>query len=144
MNTDIIKKESKKLTTYALVGVFTTGLTWFLWTLFIIFGKAISQNDSPIWVSFSQFIASFLVIGVSLYLNRKITFKESKRRHEKRSTTIIHFYLIYGFGAFVASLITLLLQKNVGFLNLEIIKLLGIVINVGINYLGQRFWVFKD
>ena len=135
--------ELKKLCTYILIGLGTTGLTWLLWTFF----NYVLQTSVPInpeqSLAFTQFAASFLVIGVSLYLNRKITFRTQARRHKSKWVTAAHYYGVYTLGALLASFCTYLVSRYGPTLPLEVIKLGGLGVNVVINYLGQRFWIFK-
>ena len=135
--------ELRKLTSYVLIGLGTTALTWVLWTLgdsVLRRGLDVSASTS---LAVSQFAASFLVIGVSLYLNRKITFKDHARRHRSKWTTAAHYYAVYTLGSLVASGCTYLLSRHVEGLPLEVIKLTGLGVNVAINYLGQRLWIFR-
>lgn len=135
--------ESKKLISYLIIGLGTTGLTWVLWTFFdfvlrIGLELTIEQSLAP-----AQFAASFLVIGASLYLNRKITFRAHARRHASKWVTAAHYYGVYTLGALLASLCTYLVSRYGPAFPLEVIKLGGLGVNVVINYLGQRFWIFK-
>ena len=135
--------ESKKLFSYVVIGLGTTALTWILWSVFDYFLRRSFGVDSSASLAASQFAASFLVIGASLYLNRKITFKDHARRHRSKWTTAAHYYAVYTLGSLVASGCTYLLSRHVEGLPLEAIKLTGLGVNVAINYLGQRLWIFR-
>ena len=139
-----ITTEFKKIATYGVIGVGLTLLTYILWTGFIAAGEGFGYGllTKEAWVASSQFVASFLVIGLSLYLNRKITFRDHRRRHKSKWMTVVHFYGVYSLGAIFASICTYLLQQVSADIPLEMIKITGLIINVGINYIGQRFWIF--
>lgn len=135
--------ESKKLISYIIIGLGTTALTWGLWTLFDYLAQTVLQLGPETSLAGTQFLASFLVIGVSLYLNRKITFRTHARRHRSKWATAFHYYAVYTAGALLASAATYLLSKTVPNLPLELVKFSGLSLNVVINYLGQRLWIFK-
>jgi putative flippase GtrA len=138
-------KEQKRFLSYVVIGLFTTALTYLIWTIFIQIGfSTFPIFEKRFIVSVCQFLASLVVIGVSLYLNRKITFKDVSRKHKKKSTTIIHFYLLYGTNTLIASVITLIIQSMFPFLFLEIVKFIGIFVNMVLNYLGQKKIIYNS
>lgn len=143
INNFMIGRESKHIASFLAVGLFTTFLMYVLWNFFIYLSNYQGLINEQKSISVSYFLAAFLVIGVSLYLNRKITFKHRQRRYLKKTTTIIQFYFIYTFGALIGALVVYLLQIILRSVNIEIIKILSLGINVMINYLGQRLWIFK-
>lgn len=137
-----MKEESKRIGGFLSVGLLTTFATY----LFISFFNYIFTFIKPadFRSSISYFLGAFLMIGVSLYLNRKVTFKKIQRRHEKKSTTIIHYYAIYTTTAFATSLFVYFIQQKLTFdHSFEIIKIIGLCVNVILNYIGQRFWIFQ-
>jgi putative flippase GtrA len=136
-------QEYKKLISYIVIGLAMTFLTYKLWGLFgwlLLTSTTLSEHNS---LSISYFIAAFLVIGVSLCLNRKITFKTQARRHESKMQTIVNFYGVYCVGALAGALVTFVSSRYGSNISLNIIKLAALGSTVVINYLGQRFWIYK-
>lgn len=139
----MFSQESLRFIKYVLIGLFTTGMTYALWSLFDYLLVPLFPDQREKVLSATFFVASFIMIGISLLLNRKITFKDKQRRHEKKSTTIIHFYALYSFSALCASLFVLLIQFALPNQIDVVYKLSGLVVNVGLNYASQRFWIFR-
>lgn len=148
----IIKNNS--LFSYLIVGIGCTFGVFLLWNVFIFLGRPLISNYNILF-SVSQYLAAFLMIFPSFYLNRKLTFgsKNFKNNSFKRST--IKAYTIYLLAPLIASLVTYLLQSIYNF-ELVSIKQLGIDIKLGrfflqfvglaigfaINYFGQKFWIY--
>jgi putative flippase GtrA len=135
------KNETQKLISYILIGIVTALITFILTGIFNnIFILTVNKNLS---LSFSYFVSSLLVTGVSLFLNRKITFKGINRKHNKIINTVIFYYLLYITTAFIASLLTFYIQNYYSGFDTTYYKLFAIIINVVGNYLGLKFFIFK-
>lgn len=152
-------KESKRLIKYILIGIFTTLLTWIIWNL--LYSVLTTVNSDPnkkiLLFSISQFLASFLIIYPSFWLNRRITFKDKTHRHSKKHLQILNIYLIYSLAPLLSSLIILIInyifpnilnfQTIILFFNIEIGKLflqfLGFGFAAVFNFSGQRLWLYK-
>jgi len=135
--------EYKRLLKYIVIGIFTTLITWIIWTVLFNLSSGLDINKE-IRFSTSQFIASSSTILLSFYLNRKITFKDKARRHKQKRFTILNAFAVYLASPLLASLFTFLTQLLLpGIFNDEILKLMGLAAGMVINYTGQRFWLYK-
>jgi putative flippase GtrA len=135
------KQELKFIFTFIKIGLFTTGLTYLLITLFSWLLANVIENIS-LRSSIAYFIGSFLMIGFSLFMHRKTTFKTLQRRHKSKIFTVMNYYLAYGITSIISSLVVLLLAGAVE--NQEIVKFLGLIVNTVLNYASQRLWIFTD
>lgn len=137
------KKEFKSLVSYIIIGLFTTLVTWLIWTFLFDLSKGL-DFDREIRFSSSQFIASSSTIILSFYLNRIITFKDKTRRHKKKRITVLNAAAIYLISPLTASLLTLLIQIILpGVFRDEILKVIGLAAGMIINYTGQKFWIYR-
>lgn len=135
--------ETQRLIRYITIGIFTTLVTWIIWSTLFKF----SQNtnfDSNIRLSASQFIASCSTIPLSFYINRKVTFKDKKRRYESKKYTVLNVFALYLVSPAIASMLTYLIQLLLpGLLPIEILKLIGLGAGMLLNYSGQKLWIYK-
>jgi len=161
MNKEKYLKESKRFLKYVFIGIFTTLLTWIIWNSLYYMLTNFDQNSNNRIVLFgiSQFLASFIVIYPSFWLNRKITFKDKNQRHSKKRFQFLNIYLIYILAPLLSSLIIFiinslfpkLLDFNLSQIyanyELEIGKLFLQILGFGLaaifNFSAQRFWLYK-
>jgi putative flippase GtrA len=137
------KKEVKSIASYIVIGLFTTLITWLIWTFLFHLSNGLDA-DKEIRFSTSQFIASSSTIILSFYLNRIITFKDKARRHKQKRMTILNAIAIYLISPLTASLLTLLIQFILpGIFMDEILKIIGLATGMVINYTGQKFWIYR-
>jgi putative flippase GtrA len=137
------KKELKSLASYIIIGLFTTLITWLIWT-FLFYISTDLNIDKEIRFSASQFIASFSTITLSFYLNRIFTFKDKARRHKRKRVTVLNAVMIYLISPLAASLLTLIIQLILpGIFMDEILKIIGLATGMVINYTGQKFWIYR-
>ena len=135
--------EANRIKKYIIIGLFTTLITWIIWTVLFALSWSIPA-DKEIRFSVSQFIAASSTVLVSFYLNRRITFKDKARRHEDKKITVLNVFAIYLASPLVASLLTYLIQiilPNV-FWD-EFLKIIGLGTGMVINYSGQSLWIYK-
>jgi putative flippase GtrA len=147
---------TKRFSSYFIIGLGTTFLTFLLWNLFIWFGKAIFKDtlEFKTIFSFSQFLASFIMIFPSFYLNRKITFGDKARKNSK-TVSVVKAYTVYFLSTIMASLATYALQFYFNFEGLQVVLLfdlkvgrlvlqvIGIIVSMFINFFGQKVWIYK-
>jgi putative flippase GtrA len=137
------KKELKSLASYIIIGLFTTLITWLIWSFLYNLSNSLDV-DKEIRFSTSQFIASSSTIILSFYLNRIITFKDKARRHKQKRITVLNAVAIYLISPLTASLLTLLIQIILpGVFMDEILKVIGLATGMIINYTGQKFWIYR-
>jgi putative flippase GtrA len=137
------KKELKSLASYIIIGLFTTLITWLIWSFLYNLSNSL-DFDKEIRFSTSQFIASSSTIILSFYLNRIITFKDKARRHKQKRITVLNAVAIYLISPLTASLLTLLIQIILpGVFMDEILKVIGLATGMIINYTGQKFWIYR-
>jgi putative flippase GtrA len=136
------KNEKQKLISYIVIGLSTAIITFLLTSMFYRLFQIISTPKTRLSVSY--FISSFIVIALSLGLNRKITFKGISRRHRKKIITIINYYCLYTLTALSASIFVYFFQTLISNININIYKIIAIFINVFFNYMGIRFYIFDS
>lgn len=136
--------EVQRIIKYISIGLFTTLITYLIWTLLLELTKNFNL-DKEIRFSGTQFIASSSTVLLSFYLNRKITFKDKTRRHSKKRITLINVAGLYLASPALASTLTYLIQIILpGIFMDEILKIIGLGAGMVINYSGQRFWIYKS
>ncbi len=136
--------EIQRIVKYICIGLFTTFITYIIWTALIELTKNVNL-DKEIRFSGSQFVASSSTILLSFYLNRRITFKDKARRHNKKRITLINVVGLYLASPALASLLTYLIQIILpGVFIDELLKIIGLGAGMVINYTGQRFWVYRN
>jgi putative flippase GtrA len=147
---------TKRFSSYFVIGLGTTLVTFLLWNLFIWVGKVIFKDtlEFKTIFSFSQFLASFIMIFPSFYLNRKITFGDKARKNSK-TISVVKAYTVYFLSTVIASLTTYILQFYFNFEALQIVLLFdlkvgrlilqitGIIVGMFINFFGQKVWIYK-
>lgn len=156
-------KESKKISIYIVIGIFTTLCTWLLWNLLIFLGNKYTNYNNELIFSASQYIAAFSLILPSFYLNRIFTFKNHEDKNTKIHFTALKAYTIYIASPMFASLITFFILKiypdtlNIQLTYFDILpeviqqlsigklglQALGLLTGMVLNYSGQRFWIYK-
>jgi len=143
-NTFFLKKysEVKRFLSFFAIGLFTTFLTYLLWTLLFNL-SGIFELDKAVRFSGAQFISSFTIIFLSFYLNRIFTFKDRATKLKKFSHSLLSFYALYISSSILASLFTFTLQFLFPILNNEVLKLLGLGFGMVYNYLGQKFLIYS-
>lgn len=126
----------KKLLKFILVGGINT-----LVGTFVMFG---AYN----FFGFSYWISSALnyIIGsiVSYFLNRNFTFRSKISQRESIPRFVINIAICYVIAyGFAKPVVRILFQNFTGKQSENTAMLVGMCLFVGINYIGQRFFVFK-
>ncbi|MEM1312731.1 MAG: GtrA family protein [Patescibacteria group bacterium] len=147
---------AKRFSSYFVIGLLTTFITFLLWNVLIWLGNIFFADNLAFKTLFStsQFLASFIMIFPSFYLNRKITFGD-KARKNSRSITVVKAYTVYFLSTLLSSLVTFGMQflfnfeaiEILLFINLKIgrhlLQLVGIVVSMFINFFGQKLWIYR-
>jgi putative flippase GtrA len=146
---------TSQFTKYLSIGLLCTLLTWLLWNALIYLLTPILKLPFEYVFSISQYLAAFLMIFPSFYLNRRITFASQKRTDSSRITSVLKAYAVYLLSPLVASLLTFALQsvyrfEAVSFTLVGVnilfgrffLQGLGLACSMFINFFGQKFWIY--
>lgn len=134
--------ESIRFITYCIIGLLITSIVYFLWNLgLLLLEKYVIITD--VVISLVQFVASFIGIGVSLILNRFVTFRNDSRAHSSVLITIALFFGVYSITIAISSLSTYALLVIFDSQYLFFIQIFTLLINVALNYIAQRFVIFR-
>lgn len=103
---------------------------------------------------FDKIFLKFIIVGIintffgsmlSYYLNKKFTFKNKGTGLRTIFKFIINIFICYFMAYGIAKpLITLLLVNYNKIIQENVAMFIGMVLFVILNYLGQRFFVFKE
>jgi putative flippase GtrA len=132
----------QRFSKYASIGLVLTLINFLLIDLLLFILKSILPSLQSVY-SISFFISSVLVTFLSFYFNRKITFKDKKRKHVSKWISLLTFYLLYGFSALLVSILSyhiLIVSPNI---SIQLLKIFGLVLAVILNYFGQQILVYK-
>ncbi len=126
---------------YLIIGLISTAMNW---TLTYVFNNTFKLGY---WISSS--LTFVICTAFSYIMNGKYTFKSTESRKETLPKYILEvaicFGLAYGLGKivldwFFSNIITLPLSKE----KMDTLKgILAGVCHIGLNYLGQKFFVFR-
>jgi putative flippase GtrA len=155
-----LKRISLRASSYIGVGLVTTGGMWVTWNTLYWLGR-FGNLDQNLVFSLAQYIASFIWILPSFYINRRLTFRDKSLQNSKH-VVLGKVFLIYNIAPLVASLATYTIQR-VLIIDLESmvfilpiagrelsiaymyfgLQLVGIAISMMINFFGQYFMIYK-
>jgi len=163
-NKEWLKQKTKRvgirLSSYIMVGLFTTGGMWITWNILYYFGRMFDIDQNTVF-SVTQYLASAIWIFPSFFINRKLTFKD-KTISSSKTLTAGKVIAIYNAAPLLSSLATYLIQIVVGldldkmviemvilsrqvsipyaYLGLQVV---GIGLSLMLNFLGQYFLVYS-
>jgi putative flippase GtrA len=136
-------KRDTTLLRFVIVGFGANILNWALWNVFRYFLLKFSGLDFSDVSAVANIPATLLTYIFSFSINKHFTFGQKT----KKNNEILKFALISLCSFLVATLIlktlTLLNSQDVFIVN-QIIYIIGVLAGFIINYLGQKYWVFKN
>lgn len=125
---------------FGIVGLSNTVIGYGIYVVSLyIFRKLGLFTNIDIYVA--QFIMFVLSVLWSFYWNKKRVFVKSK---ESIFKSLVKSYITYGFTTFLLSEVLLVLWVRVFNINEYIAPLLSLIITVPLNFIIQKFWVFRD
>ena len=125
---------------FGIVGLSNTVIGYGIYVVSLyIFRRFGLFNNIDIYVA--QFVMFVLSVLWSFYWNKKKVFIKSK---ESIFNSLVKTYITYGFTTFLLSEVLLVLWVRVFNINEYIAPLLSLIITVPLNFIIQKFWVFRD
>lgn len=125
---------------FGIVGLSNTVIGYGIYVVSLyIFRKFSLFANTDIYVA--QFVMFVLSVLWSFYWNKKRVFVKSKENIFK---SLVKTYITYGFTTFLLSEVLLVLWVRVFNINEYIAPIFSLVITVPLNFIIQKFWVFRD
>ena len=125
---------------FGIVGLSNTVIGYGIYVISLyVFRKFSLFANIDIYVA--QFIMFLLSVLWSFYWNKKRVFVKSKENIFK---SLVKTYITYGFTTFLLSEVLLLLWVRVFNINEYIAPIFSLIITVPLNFIIQKFWVFRD
>lgn len=125
---------------FGIIGLSNTVIGYGIYVVSLyIFRRFGLFNNIDIYVA--QFVMFVLSVLWSFYWNKKKVFIKSK---ESIFNSLVKTYITYGFTTFLLSEVLLVLWVRVFNINEYIAPLLSLIITVPLNFIIQKFWVFRD
>ena len=125
---------------FGIVGLSNTVIGYGIYVISLyVFRKFSLFANIDIYVA--QFIMFLLSVLWSFYWNKKRVFVKSKENIFK---SLVKTYITYGFTTFLLSEVLLVLWVRVFNINEYIAPIFSLIITVPLNFIIQKFWVFRD
>lgn len=125
---------------FGIVGLSNTVIGYGIYVVSLyIFRKFGLFNNVDIYVA--QFVMFVLSVLWSFYWNKKKVFVKSR---ESIFKSLVKTYITYGFTTFLLSEALLVLWVRVFNINEYIAPIFSLIITVPLNFIIQKFWVFRD
>ena len=125
---------------FGIVGLSNTVIGYGIYVISLyVFRKFSLFANIDIYVA--QFIMFLLSVLWSFYWNKKRVFVKSR---ESIFKSLVKTYITYGFTTFLLSEVLLLLWVRVFNINEYIAPIFSLIITVPLNFIIQKFWVFRD
>lgn len=124
-----------QLIKFGIIGVLNTGISLAVYYIFVFINPQLYLIGN---------IVGFLVSTFNAYFwNNKFVFKNQNKQENKRLAKILKTYVSYGISLGIS---TLLLYLFVDVLSIsdKIAPLLGLVITIPLNFLMNKFWVYRQ
>lgn len=153
----MLKAESYRISKYVLVGIGTTGVTWWLWNVLLWVIAPVSLDLQVKFVA-TQYLSAFLMILPSFWLHRYFAFRDKQHRSNKLVYITAQAYVVYIVSPLVASVLsyvflllfpdfldtfTISLSNTTIAIGKYFLQFVGLVISVAGNYAGQRLWIYQ-
>ena len=122
------KNEFKIFLKFAIVGLINTTLNY------VVF--FVSFRILGIYYVLSSLISFFVAFTNSFILNKSWTFKS-----KKKFAQLPKFFIVNVFSLSI-NLLVIALSVEIFYLSPLIGQSFGILVSLGINYIGNRYWVF--
>ena len=125
---------------FGIVGLSNTVIGYGIYVISLyVFRKFSLFANIDIYVA--QFIMFLLSVLWSFYWNKKKVFVKSR---ESIFKSLVKTYITYGFTTFLLSEVLLVLWVRVFNINEYIAPIFSLIITVPLNFIIQKFWVFRD
>lgn len=128
---------------FGIVGVSNTIIGYLIYA-----GSLYLMRLFNIWPTIDIYIAQFLMfmlsVAWSFFWNNKFVFKKSHDSKRSIAVALLKTYLSYAFTSLLLSELLLLLWVKCFGINDYIAPVLSLIITVPLNFIIQKFWVFKE
>ena len=135
-----ITNRNREIISFMIIGIINTIIGYTLMLIFYNFFKLSYWKTS--------FLAIILMIVLSYYLNKNITFKNRDSKLKTFILFCIHILICYLFAYKIARFIVFFISLEIlGFDHTiiadNVAMFLGMLLFTVLNFIGQKFWVFK-
>ncbi|MGL4986470.1 MAG: GtrA family protein [Treponemataceae bacterium] len=133
LNNILVKFNLIQFIQFGIVGLSNTFISYAIYTFLIYFN---------VYYLFANVIAFIISVINSFFWNNRYVFKQQEKRSFFKA--LLKTFLAYALTGFVLSNILLFLFVEVFIISKYIAPLLSLVITIPLNFICNKFWVFKE
>ncbi len=128
---------------FGIVGASNTFLSYFLYVFSLVGIRSLKVSFQWDYIC-AEVISFVLSVAWSFYWNNRFVFRNGNTSYKYILSALLKTYISYSFSSLFLSSVLLILWVNVFGISEFIAPFLCLIINVPLNFLINKFWVFKN